>query len=70
MKKEISQTGPTPDAYALALEQERKAWHVLHGMPRSDPRYAQALSDWQAATDRIGIESEKLLKHHPPSAAR
>ena len=40
-------------------------WQVLHGMPRSDPRYAEALSDWQAAADRIGVEAEKLLKNHP-----
>lgn len=61
MKKPASPAGPPPDAYALALEQEREAWQILHGTPRSDPRYAKALADWQAAADRI----EKLLK--PPT---
>lgn len=65
MKKKPSQTGPPPDAYLLALEQERRAWQVLQGMRRSDPQYAKALADWQAAADRVGPEAEKLLKHHP-----
>jgi DNA-binding NarL/FixJ family response regulator len=60
-----SQTGSTPDAYALALVEERRLWQVLQGMPRSDPRHAEALSDWQAAADRISVEGEKLLKAHP-----
>ena len=56
---------PPRNAYSLALEQEGKAWQVLHAVPRSDPRYAQALADWQAAADRIGAEAEKLSKHDP-----
>jgi hypothetical protein len=52
------------NAYSLALEQEDHAWQVLHAVPRSDARYAQALADWQAAADRIGVEAEKLSKHH------
>lgn len=62
MAKTASQPGPPADAYALALEQEREAWQFLHSTPRFDPRYAKALSDWQAAADRI----DKLLK--PPPA--
>lgn len=56
---------PPRNAYSLALEQEDRTWQILHGMPRSDPRYPQALSDWQAAADRIGLEAEKLLKQRP-----
>jgi hypothetical protein len=61
VKKTASPTGPPTDAYALALEQEREAWQVLHSTPRTDPRYAKALADWQAAADRI----DKLLA--PPA---
>lgn len=64
MKKKSSNTGPSPDAYELALEEERRAWEVLHGTPRTDPGFAKALSDWRAAADRIGVEAEKLLKNH------
>jgi hypothetical protein len=65
MKKQTSGTSLPLDTYEVAVEQERRAWQVLHGLPRSDARYAQALSDWQAAADRIGAEAEKPLKHHP-----
>lgn len=61
----ISQMDAPRNAYSLALEHEDRTWQILHGMPRSDPRYPQALSDWQAAADRIGLEAEKLLKRHP-----
>lgn len=64
---------PPINAYSLALEQESRAWQVLQGITRSDPRFAEAVSDWRAAADRIGVEAEKLLKHHPkpcqPSSA-
>lgn len=63
--KSVPQVDPPPDAYAVALEQERRAWDALHRMPRSDPRYAEALSEWQAAADRIGVVAEKLLKREP-----
>ena len=52
------------NAHSLALEQESRAWQILHGISRIDPQYPQALSDWQAAADRIGVEAEKLLKLH------
>jgi hypothetical protein len=65
MKKKVPRVGPPPDAYAFALEEERRAWQVLQGMPRSDPRYAQALAEWQAAADRIGAVAEELLKRQP-----
>ena len=48
------------EAYALALEEERKAWHVVHRMPRCDPRYANLMSEWQAAADMIGKLAAKL----------
>jgi two-component system response regulator DesR len=56
-----SQSGSTSEVYALTLENERKAWQVLHAMPRSDRRYAQAVSEWQAAADQINVEAGKLL---------
>ena len=56
------------NAYSRALEEESMAWKVLHGMQRSDPGYLQALSDWQAAADRIKVELEKLSKPSPAAA--
>ena len=50
------------EAYAAALEQERKAWHAVQRMPRCDPRYAKALSEWEAAADLIGQLAAKLLR--------
>jgi len=57
----VTKIGSSPNAYALALENERAAWQVLRGTARTDPRYGPALSEWQAAADRIGAEGEKLL---------
>jgi DNA-binding NarL/FixJ family response regulator len=64
----VTKTGPSPNAYALALASERAAWQVLHGLSLTDSTYAQALSEWQAAADRIGIEAEKLLMRQTPSS--
>lgn len=50
------------EAYAVALDQERKAWHAVQRMPRCDPRYATALSEWQAAADLIGQLAAKLVR--------
>lgn len=41
-------------AGAATLEQERKAWHAVQRMPRSDPGYATAISKWQGAAHLIG----------------
>lgn len=57
MKKKASPSRPL-DEYALALAREREAWEVLNSIPRSDPRFGAALSDWHASADRI----EKLLR--------
>ena len=64
----LTKIGPSPNAYALALENERTAWQVLQGIPRTDSRFAQALSGWQAAADRIAAEAEKLLNRKYPTS--
>ena len=64
--KSISQTGivsDPSDAYAIALAQERTAWHILRGTPQASPQFEKALSEWQAAVNRSGAEVEELLKH-------
>jgi DNA-binding NarL/FixJ family response regulator len=58
--------GPSPNAYALALENERAAWRVLHGISRTDPQYTQILVQWQSAADRIAIEADMLLNPDTP----
>lgn len=50
------------EAYAVALERERKAWHAVQRMPRCDPRYAKALSEWEAAADLIGELAAQLAR--------
>jgi DNA-binding NarL/FixJ family response regulator len=65
-KKKPFQAGPPSDAYTLALELERMAWQALHAVPRSDPRYADALFKWQAAADCIStVAAQELSKRKP-----
>lgn len=59
---------PTPDAYDLALAQERQCWHALHNLRRTDPGYAAALSRWREAADSIGRAAEQLAKRKSPAA--
>lgn len=54
-----------PDAYALALAQERQSWIALHDLQRGDPGYAAALSRWRDAADSISIAMEQLVKKSP-----
>jgi hypothetical protein len=63
----VPNPGHRGDAYALALERERIAWEALHRLKRTDQRYAEALAEWRAAADSIGIAAEQLIKK-PPSA--
>jgi hypothetical protein len=58
-----------PDAYDLALAQERQAWQALHNLQRTDPGYAAALSRWREAADNIGIAAEQLVKRAAPATA-
>jgi hypothetical protein len=61
-----------PDAYDLALAQEREAWQALHHLQRTDPAYAAALLRWRNAADSIGIAAELLVKKRaaPATAVR
>ena len=54
-----SSTGPGP--YELAVEHENKCWNALHSLKREDVRYADALVQWRAAADAIGVAAEMLL---------
>jgi hypothetical protein len=51
-----------PDAYELAVENERRTWNALHRLKRTDVRYPEALAQWRAAADGIGIAVEVLLR--------
>ena len=50
--------GAGPQAYQLAVEHERKCWDALHSLKRTDVRYPQALLQWRAAADGIGVAAE------------
>jgi ferric-dicitrate binding protein FerR (iron transport regulator) len=56
---------PAPDAYTLALQQERQAWNALVDLQRTHPEYAEALSRWRAAADSIDVALR--VKTTPPS---
>ena len=66
--EQASEVKPTPDAYDLALAQERQSWIALHNLQRTDPGYAAALTRWRDAADSIGMAAEQLLKRSSPGS--